>query len=134
MDSEDETFTPLVVQRNESRFGADSGASTVRRPSLGGIELSIGQLIGMCVGALLVGLTIPSPLVDHPQQLRSPSSIFVPSKHRSHNEHTSKGDLPKIAWLMSFPNSGTSYTLKLGEYYLSYAMMNNLSYSCFWFR
>lgn len=72
------------------------------------------QLIILCLGAMVIGASIP--IFVKPASTKSRSKAIARegarvSKKKLRPAH--KKTSPHIAWLMSFPNSGTTYTLSL---------------------
>lgn len=74
------------------------------------IMLTWARLIRVCLvaGSALVGVMIHTSYNGNHRETTSPP-LHVSRK----NPETDEGAWPRIAWLMSFPNSGTSFTIKM---------------------
>lgn len=120
------TTTP---RRNQSKLSVDVEDLS---PLVGGgrpqprqdvIFLPLGRLIALCLGAMAIGATIPTLLMKNstvdieskPDESKGHlvPQDFITKKSLRQGGNNNNASHPKIAWLMSFPNSGTSYTMNL---------------------
>jgi len=63
---------------------------------------------------LLRGIEVPKTKVTPPSKSGTKlDDTFWPSQNGKEENHEPDGPWPRVAWLMSFPNSGTSYTGQL---------------------
>lgn len=89
--------------------------------------ISVGNVVMLCLCSMLIGTFLPYTLFGDNPIPRSPQ---LPSENETkelvenlQRKRTHNG--PKIAWLMSFPNSGTSYTLSLVSTVSNMTMASN---------
>mmetsp|Transcript_14389 Transcript_14389/g.23756 ORF Transcript_14389/g.23756 Transcript_14389/m.23756 type:complete len:433 (-) Transcript_14389:158-1456(-) len=132
-DDDDEDMNLLMERRRRST-------------SSGYVMLPMGRLVALCLGAMLIGAAIPMlcygtrnnsssniPFASSvtPTALSEGGSAKNTDTEKSNLRQSSSDDkydnntIPKIAWLMSFPNSGTSFTITLVQTASNMSMASN---------
>jgi len=109
-----ESFSPLVPSDNNNETDLSTSQCQYRN---GFFYIQVRYMILIFFAALLLGTCIPHNSFEEKlpsptplsMQVQDDDSATVVNKLR----HSSLRNDPRVAWLMSFPNSGTSYTLGL---------------------
>lgn len=81
----------------------------------GRVSLDFAQMVLIVLGAMLLGSTVPGRVI---QTKKIPEDVETTTKTKQIAANQTfddvrEGPWPRLAWLMSFPNSGTSYTMSL---------------------
>lgn len=70
-------------------------------------------------------MVISKPLAHSMSRLNNPSDYDDEESMKFESGYYPKSSLPEVAWLMTYPNSGTTYTLKLIQQYTNTTTATN---------
>jgi len=125
-----ESQTRGLVSNRELRHGLDNlvknnngGGSGRRRPAA-------AICAGLCLAAVFLAVTHTSGGRSDGSGSSSGHPFSKPFLRMSGDEEDPDAPWPRVAWLMSFPNSGTSYTLRLTQWASNVTAASNYGDEC----
>lgn len=117
----DEEDVAIITTTSNRPSCCDEDIITTKKTGYccGAVAIRITHLILLCVSAFLLSLIITNGILEarHNNPTKSLSASEQPASEPTSlarsNDIVDNRPWPRLAWLLSFPNSGTSYTLEL---------------------